>query len=73
MLSLKVESFAELAQTLAKKGQHCFGTVALIDDSKWVVQLYPYGDTQAKDGSMSVFLKNLTLLTGVAAVKIEGM
>lgn len=35
-------------------------------------QFYPHGDSQSREGHVSVFLKNIMLPQGFAAVKIEG-
>jgi len=35
-------------------------------------QLYPHGDAHAKPGFCSIFIKNMVLARGIAAVKIEG-
>jgi hypothetical protein len=43
MLSLKVESLAELRQSLSAKGQHCYGAVFSDDVGKWAVQVRTVG------------------------------
>lgn len=71
-LSLHVESLEGMRAALKSKGQHCFGAVFSDDTGKWAVQFYPHGDSQARDGYVSVFLKNMVLSKGFSAVKIEG-
>jgi hypothetical protein len=39
MLSLRVDSLAEMRQTLPTKGQHCFGAVFSDDVGKWAIQV----------------------------------
>lgn len=72
MLSLHVDSLEAMRHALKSKGQHCFGAVFSDDTGKWAVQFYPHGDTQARDGYVSVFVKVLALPRGTSCVKIEG-
>ncbi|GAB5034034.1 zinc finger family protein [Nannochloropsis oceanica] len=72
MITLRVDHLPALMEELTSKGQHCFGSVLADEAGKWVIQLYPHGDAHAKPGFCSIFIKNMVLARGIAAVKIEG-